>query len=59
MTLTKYHPSRDLSVAKVQLFFRRYFTMEKTQQTNGKKSEGSTSSLHYMSYLENTVWLGL
>ena len=46
MTLTKYHPPRDLSVAKVRQFFHCFSPMEKTRQTCGKKSEDPSSSLH-------------
>ena len=58
MTLTKYHPSRDLSVAKVRNIFYPYIRLEKTRWACGKKSEGSTLSLHYVLLGKIAVWLG-
>ena len=46
MTLTKYHPSRDLSVAKVRNNSYPYIRLEKTRWACGKKSEDPSSSLH-------------
>ena len=59
MPKTDYHPFRDLSRAKLRHFFRRYFTMEKTRQASGKKSEDPSSSLHCALLCRNAVWQGL